>query len=62
MGRGGFGGSLGALRSEAVAKERNPGVLDSQRAVEMSMLISEEDPRGQAMVLTHCSKSTHVIT
>lgn len=40
IGRGGFGGSLGVLRSEVVANERDMAVLDSQRDVEASMLFS----------------------
>ena len=62
MGRGGFGGSLGALRSEAVAKERNTAVLDSQRDVEMSILVLRKIPEVKRWFLTHCGKNTHVIT
>ena len=44
IGRGGFGGSLGALRSDAVAKERNLAVLDSQRDEEVSILFLRKIP------------------
>lgn len=56
IGRGGFGGSLGALTSEAVENERDIVALASQRDVEESILFflgkTWEDLRVQVMVLT----------
>lgn len=60
--RGGLGGSSGALRSEAVANERDLAVLDSQRDVEASIFFSCKDLSSSSDNFDSLEEGTHVIT